>query len=256
MRHIFRGYARALGSPAFTVPRRSCTVERVEGAEDGGCVSISATRIERLVSVIAMASTLSVEQAIEMLGTTTTPDSFGVVEEGFIMYLAELRDAHAATAAAVEQLTHSKLEIEQKLALIEQQRSEIEELSAPIIDLWDEVLAVPLVGRVDTERTARITEALLHRVVASRTRWVIIDLTGVSDVDETTAGSLVHLATATRLIGARCIVTGIRPGIVEALLAFGAPTEHLHPQRTLREGLEHCLAALHAEARARERRDR
>lgn len=222
----------------------------MDGSNDGDSVSLSASRIERLVSVIAMASTLSVEQAMEMLGTIT-PDSFGVVEEGFIMYLAELRDAQAATAAATLQLTQSKLEIEQKLQMIEQQRSEIEELSAPIIDLWDDVLAVPLVGHVDTERTARITEALLHRVVASRTRWVIIDLTGVSDVDETTAGSLVQLTAGAELIGARCIVTGIRPAIVEALLTFGAPLGRLNPCRTLQEGLRHCLAALRASGRGR-----
>lgn len=223
--------------------------------DDGERASISAARIERLVSVIAIASSVSVDQALEML-PAASPDSFGLVEEGFRLFLNELRDAKLSTATAVELLVQSKAEIEQKLQTIEQQRSEIEELSAPIISLWTGVLALPLIGRVDTARTVRITEALLHRVVEARARWVIVDLTGVGFVDETTAGSLVQLATGTRLIGAQCIVTGIRPGIVEALLAFGAPTEHLHPQRTLREGLEHCLAALHAEARARERRDR
>lgn len=225
-----------------------------DAAEDGELVTISAARVERLISVIAIASTVSVEKALEML-QGAVQDAFGIVEEGFGMFLSELRDAKAETAAAVEQLTRSKLEIEQKLQTIEQQRGEIEELSAPLIDLWDGVLALPLVGRVDNDRTLRITEALLHRVVAARTRWVIVDLTGVSDVDETTATSLVSMTTAAELIGARCIVTGIRPGIVEALLATGASTNRLHPQRTLQEGLLHCLSALRSDpgavARAR-----
>lgn len=221
--------------------------------DDGERVSISAARIERLVSVIAMASAISVDQAMAMLDAAS-PDAFGLVEEGLRLFLHELRDAKRSTAEAVEQLLQSKAEIEQKLQTIEQQRGEIEELSAPIIDLWTGILALPLIGRVDAARTARITEALLHRVVETRARWVIVDLTGVAFVDESTAGSLVQLATAAKLIGARCIVTGIRPAIVDALLAFGAPTEHLHPQRTLQEGLEHCLAALHAEGRGRERR--
>lgn len=213
--------------------------------EDSERISISAARIERLISAIAIASTVSIEQALALLGETEQ-DSFGVVEEGFGMFLAELRDAKVATATAVDQLTRSKQDIEQKLRTIEDQRGEIEELSAPIIDLWDGVLALPLVGRVDNDRTVRITEALLERVVATRTRWVIIDLTGVSGVDESTAASLVRLTTAAELIGAQCIVTGIRPAIVEALMAYGAPTGRLHPQRTLQEGLQHCLAALRA----------
>jgi rsbT co-antagonist protein RsbR len=220
------------------------------GAESDEYVSISAARIERLITVIAMASTVSVERAIEMLDAPVQ-DSFGVVEEGFGVFLAELRDAKIETAEAVEQLTRSKEDVEQKLLTIEQQRGEIEELSAPIIDLWDGILALPLIGRIDADRTARITEALLHRVVASRTRWVIIDLTGVGEVDATTASSLIGLTTAAELIGSQCILTGIRPTIVDALLASGDLTARLQPRRTLQEGLRHCLAALRArDARA------
>jgi rsbT co-antagonist protein RsbR len=218
--------------------------------DEGESVSITAARVERLVSVIAMASTVSVEQALEML-EHPTDDLFGVVEEGFRMFLAELRDAKQAAAEALEQLTRSKQEVEQKLQTIERQRGEIEELSAPIIDLWDGVLALPLIGRVDTERAARISEALLQRVVTARARWVIIDLTGVSVVDESTADGLVRLTGGAELLGAECIVTGIGPGIAEALLAYGATTERLHPRRTLREGLQHCFARLQHDARRR-----
>ena len=221
---------------------------RVE--DDAEVISVSAARVERLISAIAMASTVSIDQAIALL-EVDVPDSLGVVEEGLAMFLAELRDARQATAEVVEALTRSKQDIEQKLQTIEQQRGEIEELSAPVIDLWEGVLALPLVGQVDVDRIARITEALLHRVVATRTRWVIIDLTGVGRVDETTAGSLVQLTGAAELIGARCIMTGIRPSIVDALLAFGAPTGRLQPRRTLQEGLRYCLAADEARARGR-----
>lgn len=235
-----RALNRALEA-ASAEPRGSATLSPLD--DDGERVSISAARIERLVSMIAMASTISVEQAMEMF-RSTHHDSFGIVEEGFIMFLTELHEARAATAEVFDQLTRSKAEIEQKLQTIEEQRSEIEELSAPIIDLWDGVLALPLVGRVDAERAARITEALLHRVVASRTRWVIVDLTGVGDVDETMADSLVRLTAAAELIGSRCIVTGIRPAIVESLLAVRELSGRLHPQRTLQEGLRYCLGQL------------
>jgi rsbT co-antagonist protein RsbR len=220
-------------------------------AEDDDRVTIGAERLERLVTAITLASADCVDEALAML-EGDAPDVFGYVEEGFRQFLHGLRTARRSAAAAIEQLERSRLEVEQKLRTIEQQRDEIAELSAPIIDLWDGVLALPLVGRVDAGRAARITEALLERVVAARARWVIVDHTGVDVIDESTAGGLVRLTDAAELLGAACIVTGIRPGVVEAMLAFGTSIARLRPQRTLRDGLERCLAARRAElARAR-----
>lgn len=222
-----------------------------EAGDDDDRVTIVAERLERLVSAITLASADCVDEALAVLDDDV-PDVFGYVEDGFRQFLHGLRAARRRAAAALEQLERSRLEVEQKLRTIEQQRDEIAGLSAPIVDLWDGVLALPLVGRVDAGRAARITEALLARVVAARARWVIVDLTGVDAVDELTAAGLVRLTDATELLGAACIVTGIRPGVVESMLAFGAPVARLRPQRTLRDGLERCLAARRAElARAR-----
>jgi rsbT co-antagonist protein RsbR len=215
-------------------------------AEDDDHVTIAAERLERLVTAITLASADCVDEALDMLADDA-PDVFGYVEEGFRQFLHGLRTARRETAAAIEQLEQSRLEVERKLRTIEQQRDEIAELSVPIIDLWEGVLALPLVGRVDAERAARITEALLARVVAARARWVIVDLTGVDLVDAITAGGLVRLTDATELLGAACIVTGIQPGVVESMLALGIPLARLRPQRTLRDGLERCLAARRAE---------
>lgn len=211
--------------------------------EQSGHVSISSERIERLVSVVALASTVSVDEALALLGPQVQ-DRFGVVEEAMRLFLNELHEARRAATEALAEATRAKEELEEKLRTIEHQRGQIEELSAPVIDVWQGVLALPLVGRIDAERAARIAEALLERVAQVRARWVIIDLTGVAEVDEATAASLVRVAEAVELIGARCMLTGIRPVIVESLLEFGDLTRRLQPRRTLQEGLQYCLTAM------------
>jgi predicted ATPase/GAF domain-containing protein len=127
--------------------------------------------------------------------------------------------------------------------VIEQQEEEIHALLAPVLEVWEGVLAVPLVGTLDDERAAAITEHLLGRVVNGRCQFVILDLTGVEIVDAGTADMLLRIVSAVRLLGAKTIVTGIRPRVAQALLSTGAELEGLITRGNLREGLRYCLSA-------------
>ncbi|MEO5730149.1 MAG: AAA family ATPase, partial [Byssovorax sp.] len=98
-------------------------------------------------------------------------------------------------------------------AVIEQQEEVIHALLAPVLEVWDGVLAVPLVGELDDLRAAAITESLLARVAGGRCQFVILDLTGVELVDARTADMLVRIVQSLRLLGAKAIVTGIRPRV-------------------------------------------
>jgi len=104
--------------------------------------------------------------------------------------------------------------------IIRQQR-EISELSTPVVKLWDGVLALPLIGTLDSERTQVVMENLLQSIVEQGAEIAIIDITGVPTVDTLTAQHLLKTVAAARLMGADCIVSGIRPQIAQTMVHLG-----------------------------------
>jgi rsbT co-antagonist protein RsbR len=144
-------------------------------------------------------------------------------------------------------VTESKLteqELQGKLDLIERQQRAIRELSTPIIEVWDRVLTLPIVGLVDSTRTAEIMENLLQAVVRYRARYAILDLTGVDVVDTSTASHILGLIRTIRLLGAEGILTGIHPSIAQTIVTLGVDLSGLIVRSTLREALQHCIAQM------------
>jgi rsbT co-antagonist protein RsbR len=137
-------------------------------------------------------------------------------------------------------------ELRAKLDLIERQRETIRELSTPIIEIWDGVLTLPIVGLVDSVRTAEIMDNLLQTVSRTRSRFAILDLTGVQVVDTSTASHLIGLIQAIRLLGAEGVLTGIHPNIAHTIVAIGVDLSRVHVFARLRDALEHCIAQLRA----------
>jgi rsbT co-antagonist protein RsbR len=105
--------------------------------------------------------------------------------------------------------------------LIRRQNEEMLELSTPVIQLWDGILALPIIGTLDSSRTQIVMEALLQQVVATRSPIAILDITGVPTVDTLTAQHLLKAVAATRLMGAECIISGIRPQIAQTIVHLG-----------------------------------
>jgi rsbT co-antagonist protein RsbR len=124
--------------------------------------------------------------------------------------------------------------------LVERLRLTLDALSTPVIEVADGVLALPLIGIVDTQRSATMTERLLAEVTRSRTRFVVIDLTGVAIVDTSTADRILKLARALSLLGVRCVVSGIQPPVAETLVAIGVDLDALVTERDLQHALEYC----------------
>ena len=115
------------------------------------------------------------------------------------------------------------LEIYQKSReeVILRQQREIAELSTPVVKLWDGVLALPLIGTLDSQRTQVVMENLLQTIVESEAEIAIIDITGVPTVDTLTAQHLLKTVAAARLMGADCLVSGIRPQIAQTMVHLG-----------------------------------
>ncbi|UQA60826.1 PAS domain-containing protein [Polyangium aurulentum] len=140
----------------------------------------------------------------------------------------------------------TKAELESKLALIERQQEVIRNLETPIIQVWDKVITLPMVGVVDSRRAARVMEDLLASVTRTQARFAILDLTGVDIVDTSTAGHLIQMIEAVRLLGAEGIITGIRPNVAQTVVTLGLDMSRVTTLATLRDGLALCIRRLSA----------
>lgn len=105
--------------------------------------------------------------------------------------------------------------------MITRQQQELLELSTPVVELWDGILALPLIGTLDSARTQIVMESLLERIVSSGAEIAIIDITGVPTVDTLVAQHLIKTISAARLMGADCILSGIRPQIAQTIVHLG-----------------------------------
>lgn len=139
-------------------------------------------------------------------------------------------------------------ELRGKLELIARQQELIQALGAPIIEVWDGVLTVPLVGTIDSGRTDDLMPKLLGEVNRKRAKHAILDLTGVDTVDTATAAYLLDLVRAIRLLGAEAIITGIRPTVAQTIVSLGSSFVEIPTYANLRSGLEYCMRRLSAVA--------
>ena len=109
--------------------------------------------------------------------------------------------------------------------LISRQQQELLELSTPVVKLWDGILALPIIGTLDSARTQVVMENLLQAVVSTNSKYAIIDITGVPTVDTLVAQHLLKTITAARLMGAECIISGVRPQIAQTIVHLGINLE-------------------------------
>ena len=175
-------------------------------------------------------------------------DELSAVEHGVNLMLediARLRQQDADRNRQLEQmleLTQAQArKLEEALDTIRNQQQSIAELSTPILQLWDDVLAMPIIGVVDTRRSLDIMEKLLQEVSSRQSRFVILDITGVEVVDTKTADHFIKVTKAARLLGASCIVSGIRPAVAQTLVEIGVDMSSLSTVSTMRNALRECL---------------
>lgn len=127
--------------------------------------------------------------------------------------------------------------LQDRLTVIEQQRETIHAMSTPIIQVWDGVLALPLVGLIDSRRAATITESLLQAIVSTRARVAILDLTGVDVVDTAIADHFLTIVRAVELLGAECLISGIQPAVAQTMSMLGTGTGRARTFGTMRGAL-------------------
>ena len=125
--------------------------------------------------------------------------------------------------------------------VIARQQQELLELSTPVVKLWEGVVAVPLIGTLDSARTQVVMENLLTRIVETGAQVAIIDITGVPTVDTLVAQHLIKTVAAARLMGAECIISGIRPQIAQTIVHLGVELENVTTKATLADAIAVAL---------------
>jgi rsbT co-antagonist protein RsbR len=126
-------------------------------------------------------------------------------------------------------------------AMIARQQEEMLELSTPVVKLWDGILALPLIGTLDSARTQVVMENLLQSIVQSNSKIAIIDITGVPTVDTIVAQHLLKTVTAARLMGADCIISGVRPQIAQTIVHLGINLLDITTKATLSDAFAVAL---------------
>ena len=161
---------------------------------------------------------------------------------------ATLAAASWAVSSLLDKLGMFTIEVFQKARdqIIVRQQQELLELSTPVVKLWDGILALPLIGTLDSARTQVVMENILQKIVDTGAEIAIIDITGVPMVDTLVAQHLMKTIAAARLMGADCIISGIRPQIAQTIVHLGVNLEDVMTKATLADAFEVALARVGA----------
>ena len=155
----------------------------------------------------------------------------------------ELTEGSWQTTILLDKLGLYTMEVFQQSreAIIGRQQEELLELSTPVVRLWDSILALPLIGTLNSERTQVVMESLLEKIVETEALIAIIDITGVPTVDTLVAQHLLKTVAAARLMGADCIISGIRPQIAQTIIHLGINLSDVVTKATLADAFAVAL---------------
>lgn len=169
--------------------------------------------------------------------------------------ITDRKRLEAQLRESVDQLKRYAKELEEKNRLLAEENAERERtesalrrqqevvsaLSTPIIQAWDGVLALPIVGALDAPRASQMMEKLLGEIVRTRARFAVLDLTGVDSVDTSTVGHLLGVVRATGLLGSRCLVSGISPAIAQTMVSMGSDAAAFMTFSQMQDALRYAL---------------
>jgi len=136
-----------------------------------------------------------------------------------------------------EKLEQRATEAEEALRIVKAQRETILELSTPAIQIWDDIIVMPLIGTIDARRARQIIESLLGSVVEHQASVAIVDITGVPSIDTEVADHFIKTIQAARMLGAQVVLTGVSPNNARAMVKLGIDVDRLNAKSSLKKGL-------------------
>lgn len=165
--------------------------------------------------------------------------------EGALAAAKDALEAKVAELAQTNQALQAEMQERQRAeSAVARQAREILELSTPVVQMWEGILALPLIGTLDSQRTQQVMDTLLQRIVQTNAHVVLVDITGVPAIDTETARHLVETISAVRLMGAQAVLTGVRPAIAQTLVHLGTDLSGVITRSSLDAGLRYALDSL------------
>jgi len=201
-------------------------------------IDITPGRLSQVIEALSLASLDEFDRCLAILQESTEQGAFRELEIAFSIFVQELAKTKQQAEAALLGNDSVNRELEAKLETIEMQQSALRELSTPIIEVWSGVLCLPVVGVVDSHRSAEMTETLLEMIYTKQARTAIVDITGIDVMDTKTADHFIKMARAVRLLGAECMISGVNPGIAQTLTHIGVDLTGVRTVRNLRDALQ------------------
>ncbi|MEU8232288.1 STAS domain-containing protein [Actinoplanes sp. NPDC048967] len=218
-----------------------------QSALSGGAADLEADAAGELRALL---SELSNTRARQGFSATETAVSVFALKEAMLTVLGQGGDIDAATlrdyvafSAFIDRAGLFTFDsyVRAREELISDQAEQLLELSTPVVKLWEGVVAVPLVGTLDSARAQVVMERLLQTLVDTGSPYAIIDITGVPAVDTQVAQHILKTVVAARLMGADCIISGIRPQIAQTIVALGIEFGDIATKASLADALRHVL---------------
>jgi rsbT co-antagonist protein RsbR len=212
----------------------------------------SAARVSRPIVALTRVAAQITEGAVDVYADTRQQNEIGVLAAGFNTMTGALQQRLASleqrvadrTAALQQALTENEQtlgELQESLHMRDLLSRTVRDLSSPVLPVHDGVLVMPLIGVIDTERAAILTQALLQAIEQHGARTVLIDVTGVPLIDTQVAAVLLQAAAATKLLGAQPVLVGIRPEVAQAIVGLGVDLRSMVSRGTLQDGIAYAL---------------
>jgi anti-anti-sigma regulatory factor len=218
-------------NPAATILQNS-----INGLVDSLDARLAEDRESTMNLALALSECFTVLEAARSgdLHARVSEESIGAADEVTAQFARTLN-------ATIEDIGNQIDTIQRQQNTQAAMESLVRQLQTPILQIWEDVIALPVIGMVDSRRSQEMMETLLAEIVEHRSKYVIIDITGVEIVDTRTADHFVKVMKSAELLGTRCVMTGIRPAVAQTLVELGVDLSSIRTLRNLEEGLRSCL---------------
>ena len=164
-------------------------------------------------------------------------DDLSGIEAAIDLLINDLTDELKQREKMQQEVEEKLVKIQEQQKTILQQQQDLLELSSPVSKVWDNVLILPVIGTLDSQRTQVMMENLLEKIVETGCTIAILDITGVPTVDTQVANHLLKTVTAARLLGAECIISGISPAIAQTIVHLGIDLSSIRTKATLQDAM-------------------
>jgi rsbT co-antagonist protein RsbR len=192
-----------------------------------------AERISRIEDVLSSVAAGDMDARIE----TESEDDLSGIEAAIDLLIDDLTDELKQREKMRKEVEDKLSKIQEQQKTISQQQTDLLELSSPVSKVWDNVLILPVIGTLDSQRTQIMMENLLEKIVETGCTISILDITGVPTVDTQVANHLLKTVTSARLLGAECIISGISPAIAQTIVHLGIDLSSIKTKATLQDAM-------------------